>query len=44
MSVSDSEDILVVQLNWEVIGYDACVELGVVGLRKGNDVNLEKDN
>ena len=40
VSVSDGEDILVVQLNWLIVGQDFTIQLCVVSLGQGNDVNL----
>ena len=40
VSVSDGEDILVVQVNWLVVSQDFSIQLGIVSLGQGNDVNL----
>ena len=40
VSVSDGEDIFVVKLNWLVVGQDFSIQLSVVSLGQGNDLNL----
>ena len=40
VSVSDGEDIFVVKLNCLVVGQDFPIQLCVVSLGQGNDVNL----
>ena len=42
MSISNGEHVLMIQLDWKVIGDDASIELGVVGLGQSNYVNLRK--